>query len=233
MNVVGYARVSTIEQKEEGISLNAQEQKIIAYCTVKDWNLTEIIKDEGISAKNLNRPGIEALINSVKANEIEAVIVCKIDRLTRSVADLNKLVELFKKYDVALVSLAESLDATTATGRLMMNLLASVSQWEREIIGERTKDAIAFLKEQHKVYSRPVFGYIEKNGLIEKDPEDEKTLKIIMDMKNKGFSYRRIADELNTANIDTKRDGIWHANTVRRILISREVKASDRKTSNP
>ena len=117
MLIVGYARVSTVEQRDEGISLDVQQQKINAYCTVKDWSLTEIIKDEGISAKNLNRPGIGALINRVQANEIKTVIVCKMDRLTRSVADLNRLVELFKKYDVALVSLAESLDATTATGR--------------------------------------------------------------------------------------------------------------------
>ena len=224
MNTVGYARVSTVEQRDEGISLDVQQQKINAYCTVKDWNLSEIIRDEGISAKNLNRPGIDILISSVKAGTIKTVIVCKIDRLTRSVADLNRLVELFKKYDVALVSLAESLDATTATGRLMMNLLASVSQWEREIIGERTKDALTYLREQKKVYSRPVFGYKENNGTLEKDPDDEETFRLIRKMKKAGFSYHKIADELNTAEIATKRDGTWHANTVRRILISWEVK---------
>lgn len=233
MYIVGYTRVSTVEQREEGVSLDSQQHKIEAYCTVKDWKLTEVIKDEGISGKNLNRPGIDILIKKVKDKEVETVIVCKLDRLTRSVADLNKLVEIFKKHDVALVSIAESLDATTATGRLMMNLLASVSQWEREIIGERTKDALAYLKEQNKIYSRPVFGYTENNGLLEKNLNDEKTLKLIRQMKEEGLSYHSIADKLNAANINTKRDGIWHANTVRRILINQEVKTNDRTASNP
>lgn len=221
--IIGYVRVSTLEQREEGISLEAQQHKINAYCTVKDWLLTEVIIDDGISAKNLNRPGIEILISKVYAKEIKTVVVCKLDRLTRSVADLNKLLELFNKYDVALVSLAESLDATTATGRLMMNLLASVSQWEREIIGERTKEAISFLKEQEKIYSRPVFGYIENNGVMEKDLEDEKTLKLIKELKKQGCSYRKIAGELNYREVKTKRSGRWHANTIRRILINQEV----------
>ncbi len=222
--VVGYIRVSTVEQREEGISLAAQEKKIEAYCTVKDWSLSEIIKDDGISAKDLNRPGVEVLIDKVSEKEVKAVIVCKLDRLTRSVADLNKLVELFKKHDVALVSLAESLDATTATGRLMMNLLASVSQWEREIIGERTKDALAFLKEQEKIYSRPIFGYTENNGTMEKDPEDEKTLTLMQQLKTRGYSYHKIAEELNARKLRTKRGGKWYANTIRRILQRWEVR---------
>jgi site-specific DNA recombinase len=104
------------------------------------------------------------------------------------------------------VSLQESLDATTATGRLMMNLLASVSQWEREVIGERTRDAMQHLKAQGRVYSRPVFH----------DPE---TLAWMQAQRARGYSYDEIAEALNAAGMPTTRGGRWQGNTVRRILL--------------
>src|SRR5687767_10446408 len=148
MQVYGYARVSTAEQAAEGVSLRAQQAKIEAYAVVKDWSVAEVIRDEGASAKSLQRPGLARLLALVKAGGVGAVVVAKLDRLTRSVSDLDKLMKLLAHKHVALVSLQERLDATTATGRLMMNLLASVSQWEREVIGERTRDAMQHLKAQ-------------------------------------------------------------------------------------
>jgi DNA invertase Pin-like site-specific DNA recombinase len=146
MQVVGYIRVSLREQATEGVSLATQQAKIQAYAVVKDWTVLEMIQDQGASAKSLHRPGLAQLLARVQAGQVQAVVVYKLDRLTRSVADLDKLMKLFERKGVALVSLQESLDATTATGRLMMNLLASVSQWEREVIGERTRDAMQHLK---------------------------------------------------------------------------------------
>jgi site-specific DNA recombinase len=166
IQAIGYTRVSTEDQARDGVSLAAQQAKIEAYALVKDWTLVELIRDEGVSAKTTNRPGIQHLLNLIEHRAVQAVIVYKLDRLTRSVKDLNTLVECFEKKGVALVSLQESLDATTATGRLMMNLLASVSQWEREVIGERTRDAMQHLKAQGKVYSRPVFGEYPGDTII-------------------------------------------------------------------
>ena len=148
MQVIGYVRVSTEDQAREGVSLAAQEAELRAYCLVKDWTLVEVIRDAGQSAKSLKRTGLERLLTLVRAGEVQAVVVYKLDRLTRSVVDLGQLVTLFAKTGVPLVSLQESLDATTATGELMMNLLVSVSQWERKVIGERTRDAMQHLKAQ-------------------------------------------------------------------------------------
>jgi site-specific DNA recombinase len=128
MHVVGYARVSTEDQAREGVSLIAQEAKIDAYATMKDWTLLGIIRDEGVSAKILKCPGLERVLARVEAGEVDVVIVYKLDRLTRSMVALDQLMKLFERRHVAPVILQESLDATTATGRLMMNLLASVSQ---------------------------------------------------------------------------------------------------------
>jgi site-specific DNA recombinase len=126
------------------------------------------------------------------------------------VKHLNTLVELFEKKGVALVSRQESLDATTATGRLMMNLRASVSQWEREVIGERTHEAMQHLKAQGKVYSRPVFGT---------HPDHAATLAQMQQLYAQGYSYHAIADTLNMGEAPTTRGGRWRANTVRRILL--------------
>jgi len=102
----------------------------------------EVVRDEGTNAKNLDRPGLARLVAVVEVRQIDVVMVCKLDRLTRSVADLDKLMRLFERHKVALVCPQENLDATVAMGRLMINLLASASQWEREVIGERTRDAM-------------------------------------------------------------------------------------------
>lgn len=145
MRAVGYIRVSTEDQVRDGVSLDAQQAKLEAYCLVKDWTLHPLLRGEGYTAKHLKRPGLEALLALVEAGQVEVVIVSKLDRLTRSVVDLDRLMKRFERRHVALVSLQASLDATTATGRLMMNLLASVSQWEREVISEHTRDALAHL----------------------------------------------------------------------------------------
>jgi site-specific DNA recombinase len=104
--------------------------------------LIDIIVDGGESAKSLNRPGMARLLTLVDAGEVQAVIIAKLDRLTGSVKDLCTLLERLERRGVALVSVAESLDAGSAAGRLVLNIMTAVSQWEREAIGERTRDAM-------------------------------------------------------------------------------------------
>jgi DNA invertase Pin-like site-specific DNA recombinase len=205
MQVYGYTQVSLREQAAEGVSLAAQQAKIEAYAVVKDWTVVEVIRDEGASAKSLQRPGLARLLALVKAGGADVVVVSKLDRLTRSVSDLDKLMKLLARKHVALVSLQESLDATTATGRLMMNLLASVSQWEREVIGERTRDAMQHLKAQGRVYSRPVF-------------DDAAALAEIHTLRASGATYQEIADALTAAGVPTVRGGTWAPATVMGIL---------------
>lgn len=215
MQVVGYTRVSTSEQATDGVSLRVQAEKIGAYSVVKDWTILELIQDEGQSAKSLARPGLQRLLSLVDAGQVDVVIIHKLDRLTRSVADLDKLMKLFERKGVALVSLQESLDATTATGRLMMNLLASVSQWEREVIGERTKDAMQHLKAQGARYCHAVF-------------TDADTVALMQDYRQGGLSYQAIAAQLNAADIPSTLGGQWLANTVRRILLRHAPKKGRR-----
>ena len=117
MRTIGYVRVSTDRQAEKGISLEAQEAKIRAMATVQGADLIDVIVDGGESAKSLNRPGLQKLLEMVNKGEVEAIIIAKLDRLTRSVKDLCGLLELLEKRKVALVSVAESLDTGSAAGR--------------------------------------------------------------------------------------------------------------------
>src|SRR5215468_3017234 len=165
MKGIGYVRVSTDRQAELGISLEAQEAKIRAMATVQGAKLLEVIVDGGESAKSLNRPGLQRLIGLVNAGKLDAVVVAKLDRLTRSVKDLCGLLELFEKRKVALISVAESLDTGSAAGRLVITIMAAVSQWEREAIGERTRDALRHKRSQgHRVGNIPFGSRLAADG---------------------------------------------------------------------
>jgi site-specific DNA recombinase len=152
MTAIGYVRVSTEKQADQGVSLEAQAEKVRAMAIVHAAEFKDTIVESGESAKNLNRPGMARLLQMVDARQVDVVIVAKLDRLTRSVKDLCVLLERFERRGVALISVAESLDTSSAAGRLVLNIMTAVSQWEREAIGERTRDAMRHKRSQgHRV----------------------------------------------------------------------------------
>ena len=159
MKVIGYGRVSTDKQAERGVSLEAQAEKIRAMAVVHGTELAEMIVDGGESAKSLNRPGMARLLAMIDAGEVKTFIIAKLDRLTRSVKDLCTLLERFERRGVALVSVAESLDTGSAAGRLVLNIMTAVSQWEREAIGERTRDAMRHKRSNGERVGNIPYGY--------------------------------------------------------------------------
>lgn len=205
MNVVGYTRVSTDEQAKEGVSLAAQAQKILAYTLMNQLALAQIIEDAGHSAKSLARPGLQRLLTLVDAGQVHILIVTKLDRLTRSVSDQDYLTRRFDKRQVTLVSLQERVNPATATGEFMLNILASINQWERKMIGERTRDAMQHLKATGQVYSRPVC-------------TDAQLIAWMQGQRAAGHSYRDIASTLTAEGVPSIRGGQWAAPTVMRIL---------------
>src|SRR5437016_8186286 len=159
MQTIGYVCVSTDKQADRGVSLEAQAEKIRAMAVVHNAELIDIIVDGGESAKTLNRPGMARLLALVDAGEVDAVIIAKLDRLTRSVKDLCTLLERFARRGVTLISVAESLDTGSAAGRLVLNIMTAVSQWEREAIGERTRDALHHKRSQGERVGNIAFGF--------------------------------------------------------------------------
>ena len=145
---IGYLRVSTDKQADSGLSIEAQRAKVEALATLNDCQLIDVVVDAGASAKSLDRPGWQRVMDAVHGRQVGAVLIAKLDRCTRSVADLASLIDTFSRRGVALISAAESLDTSSAGGRLVVNVLGAVAQWEREATAERTSAALQVLKAQ-------------------------------------------------------------------------------------
>jgi len=219
MKAIGYARVSTDKQADRGVSLEAQTEKIRAMAVVHNAELVDIIVDGGESAKSLNRPGMERLLALVDSGAVEAVIVAKLDRLTRSVKDLCTLLERFERREVTLISVAESLDTGSAAGRLVLNIMTAVSQWEREAIGERTRDAMNHKRNNGERVGNIAFGYrLSSDGVhVEPEPTEQATIAAVAELRSNGMSLRRIAKDLNRRGIRTRKGSEWRLESVARV----------------
>jgi DNA invertase Pin-like site-specific DNA recombinase len=220
MKTVGYVRVSTDKQADRGVSLEAQAEKIRAMAVVHGAELIDIIVDGGESAKSLNRPGMAKLLAMVDAGEVQAVIIAKLDRLTRSVKDLCTLLERFSRRGVTLVSVAESLDTGSAAGRLVLNIMTAVSQWEREAIGERTRDAMSHKRSQGERVGNIAYGFrLAGDGQhLEPEPTEQAALSEIRRLRHLGHTLRGIATELNRNGHRTRRGTDWRLEHVARIV---------------
>ncbi|MCL5745157.1 MAG: recombinase family protein [Acidobacteria bacterium] len=220
MKAIGYARVSTDKQADRGVSLEAQTEKVRAMAVVHGAELVEVIVDGGESAKSLNRPGMDRLISMVNSGAVDVVIVAKLDRLTRSVKDLAELLERFQRRGVSLVSVAESLDTASASGRLVLNIMTAVSQWEREAIGERTRDAMQFKRANGERVGAIPFGFrLAADGVhLEHEPAEREVLGHIRRMRAAGLALRRIAARLNEEGFSTRRGTAWRFQYVDEIL---------------
>lgn len=197
MATIGYARVSTLEQAREGISLENQEAKIRIYASLNDLNLVEVIRDEGASGKSLDRQGMTRLLEMVNAGKVEAVIVYKLDRLSRKTIDTLNLIELFEAKDVAFHSISEKVDTKSATGKFFLTIISAIAQMERDLIAERTKDALAYKKANGEWIGGVPFGFkIEHNRLVE-DSEQMKVIQKAKRLRRRGKSLRDIAGKLN------------------------------------
>jgi len=219
MKAIGYVRVSTYEQAREGISLDSQKNKIAAYCELNDLDLVEIIEDAGKSGKDLNRDGVLSLLGMIKARQIDAVVLYKLDRLSRRVKDTLTLMDLIEKKNIAFHSITERIDTKSAMGKFFLNIMASMNQWERDTISERTRDAL-----QHKINIGERAGQVPYGWTLNDDGktlvpnvEEQRTVSLIKELVGEGQSYRAVCRELESRNIKPIGHK-WHHQTIRNIL---------------
>lgn len=233
---VGYVRVSTNDQADSGLSLEHQEQKIRAMAEMRDVQLLEIIVDAGLSAKTLDRPGIQRVLAMIDAGSVDAIIVLKLDRLTRSVRDLGAIIDRIERRDVALMSVYEYIDSSTANGRLMLNMLGSIAQWEREAIGERTADALRAKRARGERSGAEPFGFRvngDRRTLHPFEPEQE-VIRVIAECRDARYSLQDVADELNRRGFRTRGGSSWRPQNIHGILRTKarhrqETTGNDRK----
>src|SRR6266496_5175552 len=173
-----YTRKSTEHNLDlEFNSLDAQREACEAYIKSQaheGWQLfPDHYDDGGLSGASLDRPALQTLLTDVRAGKITIVVVYKVDRLTRSLADFAKLVELFDQHQVSFVSVTQSFNTTSSMGRLTLNVLLSFAQFEREVIGERVRDKIAASKRKGMRMGGPVpLGYDVENKRLVVNPQE-------------------------------------------------------------
>jgi site-specific DNA recombinase len=222
VRTVAYVRVSTDKQVEHGLSLDAQQAKLTAYATLYELDLVAIEVDAGVSAKTLQRPALQRALGTLKAGQAEALLVVKLDRLTRSVRDLGVLVETyFLAGKWSLMSVSEQIDTRTAAGRMVLNILAAVSQWERETIGERTAEAMAYKRRQREYTGgAPPYGWSLAADGVHLDPhEDEQAIiRDALALKAAGLSLRKIGVGLAARGLLPRQGRSWNPKTVRDLL---------------
>ena len=175
--------------------------------------------DAGVSASTLERPALQRALAALRAGEAGGLVVVKLDRLTSSVKNLGELVEgPFKKS--ALFSLYKSIDTASASGRMLLNVLSSISQWERETIAERTKDALRYLKTQGRVTGSVPYGRrrVEGGKQLEIDPAEMVFVTLARDLRAQGLTLRAIAAELDRAGYRNRVGKPWLSTQIARMV---------------
>jgi site-specific DNA recombinase len=214
MTVGIYIRVSTLEQAQEGYSISAQRERLLAFCAAQGWGNYKFYVDEGISGKDTNRPQLSQLLNSVEQGKISTILVYRLDRFTRSVLDLHKMLEKMDKHNCIFKSATEPYDTSTAMGRMFITIVAALAQWEIENSSERIKMALDEKVSGGERVGNIPFGFYKSEDERLVKNGDESTLMDIIEKTEVGWSMNRVASYLNLINNDRN----WQANSISRIL---------------
>ena len=207
MRVVGYVRVSSEQQAESGAGLVAQRRAIQRAVDGRQWELVEVFEDAGASGKLISgRPGLSAALEALESDRATALVVAQLDRLSRSLVDFAALMDRSRRMDWNIVALDLGVDTSTPSGEMMANVLAVFAQFERRLIGERTREALAAKRTQGIRLGRP--------------PSIPKSVrKRIVQERDRGETLASIAERLNADSVPTAHGGKrWYPATIRKIL---------------
>ena len=213
-----YTRVSTEDQAKEGFSLDAQLDKLKAYCIARDWNVAGEFIDDGYSGRNIRRPAYSRLMHEMDSWDV--LLVIKMDRIHRNSKNFMLMMEELKKNEKEFVSMTESLDTSTAMGRFVMDIIQRIAQLESEQIGERVYTG---MEQKAKTaggilgFNIP-YGYDYVDGELIINDNESKNVKMIFNSYLNGKSMNGIAEKLNKENIPTKKNKKWGSQTISLIL---------------
>lgn len=229
-----YIRVSTFDQAREGFSLGEQEERLKEFCNFKRYNIYKVYQDAGISAKNDKRPAYQELIEDVKKGNINVIVALKLDRLTRSVYDIEKLMKFVNDYECDIDCMADESNTTTSNGRMVMRIMTSVSQNEIEKCSERTKFGMAGAIKNGHIPNRTGLGFKRENKKLVPDPLTKDIIVRIFDLYLEGKSHQAIANIYNKEKVLGKTN--WYDSTIQKIL-SNELYKGDyvngKRTKHP
>lgn len=218
---IAYIRVSTEEQAAEGVSIEAQREKLVAWCTVNEHELVEVYIDAGLSGGRAdNRPELQRALDHVTRIG-GALVVYRLSRLARSTRDTLAIADRLDRAGADLVSLSEKIDTSTAAGKMVFRMLAVLAEFERDLICEQTCSALAYKRNKGERIGKTPFGYdLDDDGvhLVENDLE-QGIIREITILRSDGYSLRAIAAELDRRGVMTKEQKpTWTHTAVKRIL---------------
>lgn len=202
MTVYAYCRVSTGGQGDSGLGMEAQQVRLAEECARRGWDAPEFVC-EVESAKNLKRPKLQEILASIKQGDV--IMSAKLDRLSRSVYDFSSLMAQSTAEGWEIILLEPSVDTTTPHGKFTANIFAAVAELERELISQRTKEALAILKKNG----------VRLGAAPQIDPEVERR---IVNERDAGFTLRQIAEGLDLDSVPTVKGGSWEVSTIQRVL---------------
>lgn len=218
-SVAIYCRVSTEEQASEGYSISAQLQTLRQYAHLYGWQIAEEYVDEGISGKDIKgRPAMQRMISDVEKDKFQAVLVWKISRLSRNMLDTLVLLDKFEEYDVKFISYSENFDTSSPIGKLVVQLMASIAEMERNTLSENVKLGMTQRAKEGSWNGGIVFGYdsIEKELIV--NPKEAEIVELIFTIYAEGKGLKAIANQLNKAGYRTKHDKHFSINGIATIL---------------
>lgn len=219
MKSIGYIRVSSIKQVNEGNSLFNQDKMIRDYCKNHNLDLIDIIKDEGVSGLKKDRSGIVDILTRVKKEKIDLLIVYSLSRLGRKMKDVIEIIDFLNNNNVRFISLKENFDNTGIMGKLLLNIMGSINEFEVNVMGERISDVKRYKKEnKEKFGGRILYGVNENNGKLLVNHKEMEILYYINKLREVGYSYQRIADYLNDLKIKSKYRSKWYGSSVRMVM---------------
>ena len=229
-----YVRVSTEEQSREGFSLKEQEDRLKEFCQFKKYSIYKIYKDAGISAKNDKRPAYQEMMNDVRNKNINVIVAFKLDRLTRSVYDIEKLMKIVNDNECDIDCMADESNTTTSNGRMVMRIMTSVSQNEIEKCSERTKFGMAGAIRSGHIPNGCPLGFKRINKKLVPDPLTKDIIIRIFDLYLEGKSYQTIANIYNDEQVLGKTN--WRDSTINHIMTNELYKGDyvhGKRTKHP
>ena len=206
MQVIGYTRVSTVRQAEDGVSLDTQAAKINAWADLNEYEVLDIHTDAGITGRRVDiREGLQNAVEAACKHKA-ALVVYSLSRLARNTRETLEISERLRKSGANLVSLSESIDTTSAAGKMIFGVLAVLAQFESDQTSERVTEAMAYAKSQGRRVGKIPYGYRlgEDESTLVEDEKEQAVIRQIQELHRSGLSLRAIAQELEERGIRTK-----------------------------
>ena len=219
--VIGYVRVSSETQRRKNNSIPLQKKKIKEYCSLNDFDLIDVYEDDGVSGMSIDkRNGFKSMVEFMKENKIDGIVVWSLSRLGRKMKDIVEFMDFLKSNNIGFFSVKENLSNDDKIGSLIMNILSSINEFEVEVIRERIKDVKRNKKENGEVYGRMMYGFDNVNGKMVENKDEKRVISRIKNFRSRKWSWRKISNRLNELNIKSKEDKIWYDGSIYNMMKS-------------